>query len=72
MKCHLTVLSDTVGENTRLDMIDGDLVSEVISAWRGKVTDSTINQRLAVMSGAWNRATDFGAVGISPAFPGGA
>ncbi len=58
VKCHLTVLSDAIGDATRLDMIDGDLVSEVIASWRGKVADSTINRRLAVMSGAWNRATD--------------
>lgn len=60
VKCHLTMLSDAVGDATRLDMIDGDRVAEVISLWRstGKVSDSTINRRMAVMSGAWNRATD--------------
>lgn len=58
VKCHLTVLSDAIGDDTHVDRISADIVATIVSQWRGKVTDSTINRRLAVMSGAWNRAAD--------------
>ncbi len=58
VKIHLDALSDEFGDATRLDLIDSDRISEVIAKLRGTISDSYINRRLAVMSGAWNRATD--------------
>ena len=56
VKGHLEALSNAIGDATFVDEITPDLIAGIFGRWRGKVSESTLNRRLAVLRGAWNRA----------------
>ncbi len=56
---HLNELSNEIGDATPVDQITPDLLAGIFGKWRGrKISDTTLNRRMAVMRGAWLRAAD--------------
>lgn len=58
VKQHLEMLSNEIGDKTKLEDISTDTITEIFAEWRGEISDSTLNRRLAVLRGAWKMATE--------------